>query len=51
MLFSTIAVKCQKLRKKKKKIGDKKNLFANFIFLKVVASNIHDAFDANHFMP
>jgi len=34
--------------KKKHKIGDQ-NLFANFIFLKVVASNIREAFDANDF--
>jgi len=35
---------------KKDKIGDQKNLLANFIFLKVV-SNIRDAFGANHFTP
>jgi len=33
---------------KKDKIGDQKNLLANFIFLKVVVSNIH-AFGVNHF--
>jgi len=33
---------------KKNKIGDQKNLLANFIFLKVI-SNIRDAFGANHF--
>jgi len=34
---------------KKDKIGDQKNLLANFIFLKVVVSNIHDTIDANYF--
>jgi len=29
---------------KKDKIGDQKNLFANFIFLKVVVSNIRVCF-------
>jgi len=33
---------------KKDKIGDQKNLLANFIFL-VVVNNIRDAFGANHF--
>jgi len=35
---------------KKDKIGDQKNLFANFIFL-VVVNNIRDAFGVNHFTP
>jgi len=34
---------------KKNKIRDQKSLFANFIFLKVVASNIREAFGANNF--
>jgi len=34
---------------KKDKIGYQKNLLVNFIFLKVVVSNIRDAFCANHF--
>jgi len=49
MLFSTITVKLVMPKTKKKdKIGDQKNLLANFIFLKVI-SNIRDVFDANHF--
>jgi len=36
---------------KKDKIGDQKNLLANFMFLKVVVSNIRDVFGANHFTP
>jgi len=36
---------------KKDKIGDQKNLLANFIFLKIVVNNIRDAFDTNYFTP
>jgi len=36
---------------KKDKMGDQKNLLANFIFLKVVVNNIRDAFGANYFTP
>jgi len=45
MLFSTIAVKLRLVMSKtnKKDKGDQKNLLANFIFLKVVVSNIRDA--------
>jgi len=32
-------------------MGDQTNLLANFIFLKVVANNIRDVFDANYFTP
>jgi len=32
------------------KIEDQKNLLANFIFLKVVVSNIRDTFGANYFI-
>jgi len=35
---------------KKDKIGDQKNLLASFIFLKIAASNICDAFGTNHFI-
>jgi len=35
---------------KKNKKGDKKNLLNNFIFLKIVVSNIHNALGANHFI-
>ena len=31
------------------KIGDKKNLLTNFIFLKIVINNIYNACGANHF--
>jgi len=52
MLFSTIAVKLQlvipRTNKKENKIRDRRNLLANFIFLKVVGSNIREIF-ANHF--
>jgi len=43
MPFSTIAIKSRLVMpktNKKDKIGDQKNLLANFIFLKVVVSNI-----------
>jgi len=36
---------------KKEKIGHQKNLFADFIFLKVVVNNIRHAFGANYFTP
>jgi len=51
MPFSTIAVKLRLIMLKitKKKV-DQKNLLANFIFLKVVISNIRDAFGANHYI-
>jgi len=52
MLFSTITVKLRLIMpkiNKKDKIGDQKNSLANFIFLKVVVSNIHDAFGINYF--
>jgi len=52
MLFSTITVKLRLVMpktNKKDKIEDQKNFFANFIFFKVVVSNIHVAFGANHF--
>jgi len=52
--FFTIAVKLRLVlskTNKKDKIGDQKNVFANFIFLNVVISNIHNAFGANHFIP
>jgi len=50
MPFSTIAVKLQLPKTNRKvKIGDQKNLLANFIFLKVVVSNIRDAFDCKPF--
>jgi len=55
MPFFTIAVKLRliipKTNKKKNKMGDQKNLFTNFIFLKVFISNIRNAFGANHFTP
>jgi len=35
----------------KKKTSDQKNLLMNFIFLKVVISNIRNVFGANHFTP
>jgi len=45
MPFSTIVVKLRLIKTNKKdKIRDQKNLLANFIFLKVVVSNIHDGF-------
>jgi len=53
MPFSTIAVNLRLVipkTNKKDKIGDQKNLLANFIFLKVV-NNIRDAFSANYFIP
>jgi len=54
MPFSTIAVKLRLIMSKtnkKDKIGDQKNLLTNFIFLKVVVSNIRDVFGANYFTP
>jgi len=52
MPFSTITMKSRLVMSKtnkKNKIGDQKNLAINYNFLKVVVSNIRDAFDANHF--
>jgi len=49
MSFSTIAVKLVWLIMSKNKIRNQKYLPANLIFLKVVVSNIRDAFGANHF--
>jgi len=54
MPFFMIAVKLRLVMpkiNKKNKIRDQKNLLANFTFLKVVVSNIRDAFGANHFTP
>jgi len=54
MPFSTIAVKLRLVMSKtnkKDKIGDQKNLLANFIFLKVVVNNLRDTFNTNHFTP
>jgi len=46
MPFSTIAVKLRLVMPKtdkNDKIEDPKNLFANFIFLKIIVSNARDA--------
>jgi len=53
VIFYSIAVKLRLVMPKinKKQKGNQKNLLANFIFLKVVASNVRDAFGANHFTP
>jgi len=51
MPFFTIALKLRLIMpktNKKDEIGDKKNLLANFIFLKIVVNNIRDAFGTNH---
>jgi len=49
MLFSMKLQLVMSKTNKKNKIGDQKKLLVNFIFLKVVVSNICDAFGANHF--
>jgi len=49
MPFSTIVVKLRLIIPKTNKIRNRKNLLANLIFLKVVVSDIRDAFGANHF--
>jgi len=54
MPFSTIAVKLRLVMpktNKKDKIENQKNLLVNFIFLKIVVSNICDVFGTNHFTP
>jgi len=51
MPFSMITLKLRLVMpktNKKDKIGDQKNLLANFIFLKIVVNNIHNAFGTNH---
>jgi len=51
MSFFTIIMKSQLVMPKTNKKQNRKseNLFTNYIFLKVVVSNIRDVFDANHF--
>jgi len=53
MRFSTIAVKLRLVMSKinkRDKIGDQKYLLANFIFLKVIVSNMRDASRASYFI-
>jgi len=50
ILFLVLLNICALAVPEKDKIRDQKNLLANFIFLKVVVSNIHNASGANYFI-
>jgi len=47
--YSEIAISNAKLTKKKKQNKRSEKIYIDYIFLKVVVSNILDAFDENHF--